>query len=183
MKLDRLETHDRLLHLIKDQSAMIVKGCEDCLFRNPKSLAIQEKSHYVYIYGHARTADNGVDKIIFWDPRLCKPYPETNSFLFRAKSKTDILEECWIIPERHLWYQYRTGNITEHKTVLWSIDQYLNNRIKLAEPDPDDFPEERAKELLRQIIDEKRQEIRQNKMMEKLYSTQQNEEEFSTSSD
>lgn len=157
------------MHLIKDQSAAITKGAEDCLFRNPKSLAIQERSHYVYIYGHARTADNGVDKVIYWDPRLWKPYPEANTFLYRAKSKSDILEECWIIPEKHLWPQYKKGNITEHQTVLWSIYQFTHHPDQLAEPDPDDFPEEKAKEILRIIIDEKRQDLRNKKMMDNIY--------------
>src|ERR1043165_3721886 len=111
MKVNRLETHDRLLHLIKDQSDQVQKGAEDCLKKNPLSLAYQSKSPYVYIFGHARTHENGVDKVLYWQPRLMKPNPESNSYLFRATSNTDIMEICWILPPHELWPQYKKGNV------------------------------------------------------------------------
>ena len=168
MKLNRLETHDRLLHLIKDQSDKVQQGAEDCLKRNPLSLAIQDKSPYIYIFGHARTADNGVDKVIYWDPRLSKPIPQTNSFLYRAISKTDLLQECWIIPQEEMWKQYEKGNVTEHATVIWSIEQYLHNRKKLGEPEPDDLPEEKGRMILKQVVDEHLQKIRLSKPFRKI---------------
>src|SRR5882672_2443569 len=113
MKINRLETHDRLMHFKKDQEANIFQGAEDCLKKNPLSLAIQDKSPYVYIFAHPRTADDGVNKRMLWDPRLSIPEPQTNSYLFRAISKTDIIEVIWMLPPVETWPQYKKGNITE----------------------------------------------------------------------
>jgi len=121
MKLNRLETHDRLLHFKKDQEANIFQGAEDCLKKNPDSLFFQSKSPYIYIFAHPRTCDDGVTKKMFWQPRLWKPKAQTNSYLFRAKSNTDIIEICWLLPPKELWNQYILDNVTEHKEVLWSI--------------------------------------------------------------
>lgn len=154
MKLNRLETHDRLEHLKKDQSLNIFQGTEDCLKKNPLSLAIQEKSPYVYMFAHARTANDGVNKVLYWQPRLSRPEPQDNSYLFRAISKTDQIEICWIIPAKVLWNQYKKGNVTEHAIVNWSIDQYENHFKDLSEKHSDDFSEERAKQIYHQIVQE-----------------------------
>src|SRR6185369_4284936 len=157
MKINRLEAHDRLQHLKKDQSLNIFQGAEDCLKRNPLSLAYQEKSPYVYIFAHPRTADEGVNKVMYWQPRLTKPEPQTNSYLFRAISKTDNLEICWLIPPQEMWKQYSKGNVTQHAVVNWSIDQYINNRINLGMKDPEDLNEERARQILHTIVEEHKQ--------------------------
>ena len=112
MKLNRLEPHDRLLHFKKDQEANIFQGAEDCLKKNPDSLFFQARSSYIYIFAHPRTADDGLNKRMLWQPRLWKPKAQTNSYLFRVKSKTDIIEICWIIPPRELWGQYDKGKVT-----------------------------------------------------------------------
>jgi hypothetical protein len=103
MKIQRLETHDRLAHLQQDQSHIIAQGCEDCLKKNWLSLAFQARCHYVYIFAHPRTTDNGVNKRLLWQPRLSKPTAQTNSYLFGAQSNTDLIELCWLIPPRELW--------------------------------------------------------------------------------
>src|SRR6185436_5338043 len=121
MKLNRLETHDRLQHFVKDQSQNIFLGAEQCLKDNPLSLAIQEKSPYVYLFAHPRTADDGVTKVMYWDPRLSIPEAQTNSYLFRAISKTDTIEVIWLIPPREMWPQYDMGKVTESNEVAWSI--------------------------------------------------------------
>jgi hypothetical protein len=100
------------------------------------------------------------EKIMYWDPRLGKPEAQPNSYLFRAKSKTDIVEVCWILPPEETWKQTEAGNITEHNTARWSIDQYLHNKKGLEAPFPDDFPEEKARLILKRIIDDKRAELR-----------------------
>jgi hypothetical protein len=151
MKLNRLETHDRLKHFIKDQEQNIFEGAEECLKRNSDSLAIQEKSPYVYIYAHARTADDGVNKRMLWQARLSVPKAQTNSYLFRALSHSDIIEVVWLIPPRELWPQYDIGKVTESNEVAWSIDQFKNNRQELEKPHPDDMPETRAFEILKSI--------------------------------
>lgn len=156
MKINRLETHDRLLHLKKDQEANVFQGAEDCLKKNPDSLFYQDRSPYIYMFAHPRTSDDGLNKRLIWQPRLVKPKAETNSYLFRAKSHTDIIETIWIIPPMELWGQYKEGNVLEHQIVNWSIDQYINNKKSLEMPDMEDLSEEKCKLLLRQLIEFKR---------------------------
>lgn len=171
MKVNTLETHDRLLHLIKTQAEVVSQGAEDCLKRNPLSLAFQERSPYVYIFGHARTV--GLDekmkffnsgkyltfadipeKKILWSPRLTKPLAQTNSFLFRAQSNTDIMEICWILPAEELWDQYEKGNVTEHETVRWSIHQFKTNRHQMEASFAEDLGSKEIKKIYHEIIDD-----------------------------
>jgi len=167
MKINRLETHDRLLHFKKDQSANIFQGAEDCLKKNPDSLFLQSKSPYIYLFAHPRTCDDGVTKKMFWQPRLTKPSAQTNSYLFRATSNTDLLEVCWLLPPEEMWPQYKKGNITEHRDVLWSINQYTQFRNQLEAKDPEDLSEERANFIWQELIASKRQD----RMMSRLYDT------------
>lgn len=160
MKIHKLETHDRLQHFKKDQEINIFLGAEDCLKKNPLSLALQEKSPYIYIFAHPRTAEDGVNKKLFWQPRLSIPEAQDNSYLFRALSNTDIIEIVWLIPPKHLWKQYSKGLVTEDNWARWSIDMYKTKKFKLQEPHPDDLPEERQRLVLKAVVDEKRQEIK-----------------------
>ncbi len=164
MKINRLETHDRLQHFVKDQSANIFQGAEDCLKKNPDSLAIQEKSPYVYIFAHPRTDDDGVTKRMIWQPRLSIPQAQTNSYLFRALSNTDVIQIVWLLPPRELWSQYEKDKVTESNEIAWSINQFKHNKKELEKPHPEDMPEERARLLLKSIVDEKLQDIRNKKM-------------------
>ncbi len=145
MKVERLETHDRLKHFVKDQSLNVAKGANDCLFNNPLSLALQQYSPYVYLFAHPRTADDGVTKVMYWQPRLTKPEAQTNSYLFRAKSRSDIIEVCWLLPPVEMWPQYQKGNVTEHETVNWSIGQFKHHKQALEAPDKDDLSDDQIK--------------------------------------
>ncbi len=148
MKLSRLEAHDRLLHLKKDQSASIQQGAEDCMKKNSLSLAYQERSPYIYLFAHPRTADDGVTKVMYWQPRLTKPKPQENSYLFRAQSHTDIVETCWLLPPKEMWNQYKKGNVTQSDIVLWSIEMYKNHIKVLERPESDDYTEEQTRQIL-----------------------------------
>jgi hypothetical protein len=152
MLIDRLETHDRLEHFIQDQWSTISEGATDCLTKNPDSLALQEKSPYVYIFAHPRTHDNGVSKRLLWQPRLTKPTAQTNSYLFRAGSKSDVLMVCWLIPPREMWDQYKKGNVCESNIVLWSINQFQYNRDELERKDEHDLSDARCKEIWLDIL-------------------------------
>lgn len=160
MRIDRLEAHDRLLHLKKDQAQNIFLGAEECLKKNPDSLSLQEKCPYIYIFAHPRTADDGVTKRMLWQPRLSKPTAQTNSYLFRAISKTDVIEICWLLPPQEQWAQYQKGNITESNDVLWSINQYTLNRQELEKPHADDYSEEHCRAIFKAFIDEKMQVVK-----------------------
>ncbi len=169
MKVNILEAHDRLKHLIKDQSANIFQGAEDCLKKNPLSLVIQEKSHYVYLFAHPRTTDDGLNKRLLWQPRLSVPEAQTNSYLFRALSHSDIIEVCWILPAQELWKQYELGKVTESNWALWSINQYRTNKKALEKPHHDDLPEEKARLIMKTIVDEHLYSVRHDKMMKSAY--------------
>jgi len=181
MKINRLETHDRLQHFINDQTNNIQKGIDDCLKKNPLSLDYQEHSPYVYIYGHSKTL--GLDeklkyladgwnpkdipeKKMFFQPVITKPKPTPNTFLCRALSKTDILEICWILPPKEFWEQYKKGNVIENSDIIaWSIHQYLHNFEELSKPDKDDLSDERCKMILLKIAQEMENRIRKNKVI------------------
>lgn len=164
MKLDRLETHDRLLHFKKDQAQNIYLGAETCLKKNPDSIFLQSRSPYVYIFAHPRTHDDGVTKVMYWQPRLLKPKAQTNSYLFRAQSNSDIMEICWLLPPQELWDQYCIGKMLEHKDVLWSIDMYYNHREKLNAAHPDDLDEKIASKIWLELV----QNIKDEKFMQKV---------------
>lgn len=151
MKINRLETHDRLEHFIKDQSINIAQGATDCLKKNPLSLQLQDRSPYIYLFAHPRTADDGVTKKMYWQPRLTKPQAQTNSYLFRARSKSDLIEVCWLLPPEEMWGQYDKGNITENELVIWSIDQYKNNKHKLESREPDDLSDGLIKMIYKEL--------------------------------
>jgi hypothetical protein len=175
MKLDIFETHDRLLHLQKDQSSTISQGADDCLKVNPLSLALQRHSHYVYLFAHPRTADDGVNKKMLWQPRLSKPKAQTNSYLFRAKSGTDILEICWLIPPRDMWFNYRKKNVTESEIVTWSINKFNNNRPSLENPFTDDISEQNIREIYKLVA----REMDEERRFKNLYPKLNSEEDFS----
>jgi hypothetical protein len=162
MKINRLETHDRLLHFKQDQANIISQGVDECLKSNPLSLALQERSNYIYIFAHTRTADDGVTKRMLWQPRLGKPSPQTNSYLFRADSHTDLLEICWILPPEEMWKQYKKGNVTESDIVLWSIDQFKNHKELLAQPIEGDLSKDQIANIYTQIGREMDQDKQRN---------------------
>lgn len=164
MKLNRLETHDRLLHLHKDQAINLNQGADDCLKKNRLSLGLQQYSPYIYLFAHPRTADDGVTKKMYWQPRLTKPSAQTNSYLFRAISNTDKIEICWLLPPKEQWQQYKKGNVTEHEFVRWSISEFIGNKRNLEMPFEDDLSEETVKQIYRKVAMEIDEENRMNKL-------------------
>lgn len=151
MKINPLDAHDKLKQLKEEQSVNVFQGADDCLKKNVLSLALQEKSPYIYIFAHPRTSDDGSTKILYWQPRLSKPKAQTNSYLFRVQSKTDVMEICWIIPPRELWGQYDKGKVTESEIIVWSIDQFVNNREGLEKPFPEDVNDFQGNEIYKRV--------------------------------
>jgi hypothetical protein len=194
MKVDRLEAHDRLLHLKQDQALNIAQGAEDCLKKNKLSLALQRFSPYIYIFAHPRTLGfdekmsmwaSGVfkcykevpEKVMFWQARLTKPKAQTNSYLFRAISNTDNLEVCWLLPPREMWAQYKTGNVTENELVNWSTTMFTEKRQDLEREDPNDMTDEQSKNIYRIIA----REMDEEKRMKKMFATLETSEDASFS--
>lgn len=167
MKLNRLETHDRLDHLKKDQSINIAIGAAECLQKNRLSLGLQQYSPYIYLFAHPRTADDGFTKRMLWQPRLTKPKAQTNSYLFRAHSNTDLMEICWLLPPKEMWGQYKKGNVTEHEYVQWSILMYQNHKDELEKPFVNDLSEEACKNIYQKVALEIDEEIRMDKLYDR----------------
>ena len=128
LKINRLETHDRYQHFMQDQSEGLAQGAEACLKTHPIAIAIQQRSPYVYLFAHPRTADDGVTKRMLWQPRISRPSPQTNSYLFRAQSNTDLIEICWLLPPREMWKEFekgKGGDLLDH--LLPSYARLLNS--------------------------------------------------------
>ena len=154
MKLNRLEAHDRLLHLKKEQAINIFQGAEDCLKKNPLSLSLQAHSPYIYLFAHPRTADDGVTKVMYWQPRLTKPKAQTNSYLFRALSGSDVVETIWFLPPSELWKQFESGKMLNAEHITMSIYNFRMHRERLEMPHPEDFSEDRIRDIYRKITNQ-----------------------------
>lgn len=176
MKLDLFESHDRYQHLMNDQSINISQGAEDCLKQNPLSLALQRHSPYIYLFAHPRTADDGFRKRMLWQPRLGKPKAQTNSYLFRAQSNSDIVEICWMLPPREMWTEYRKGNVTESNYVAWSIKMFQEKRPILENPFPDDLSEDKIRGIYMVVA----AEMDEEKRIKSMYPKQDSAAAFSS---
>ena len=111
---------------------------------------------------------------MLWQPRLTRPKAQTNSYLFRAQSNSDVIEVCWLLPPREMWDQYSKGKVTEDDVTWWSIQMFQNRREDLEKDDPEDLSEERCKMIMRDIAVSMEQENR----MKKMYLKPETSEEF-----
>lgn len=141
MKVKILDAHDRYQHFVR-QDFSIAECCQDLIRQKPFG------NNDFYIFAHARTDDDGVNKRLVWQPRLRKPEPCINSMLFRASPDSDIIEVIWIIPQKELWNQYKLGLMLENKEVLESIHKFENKRGELLADDPRDPTPEKAQQIL-----------------------------------
>lgn len=175
MKINTLETHDRLLHF-KKQSDVISQGCQDCINNRPEAF----ESYPFYIFAHKREIDvderivifnddlrcafldanyirqyNRMDDVpthrLLWSPRLTKPVPQTNSMLFRYYPENDTIDVLWIIPQEELFSQYEKGLMMGDKIVSESINDYLHNKAKLEKKEPGDLSEEKIEAIYKEI--------------------------------
>jgi hypothetical protein len=140
MKLNRLETHDRLQHFTK-QSFDIGECCQNLINQRPFG------NHPFYIFAHSRTHEDGVTKRLIWQPRLTRPKAQSNSMLFKTYPGTDLIKVIWMIPAVELWEQYEKGKLTENKTVYDSIQAYKLNRNILDKPEDDDLSDEQIDQI------------------------------------
>lgn len=144
MKIDRLETHDRLLEF-KKQSVDISECCQNLINKRPFG------NHPFYIFAHARTDDDGFRKRLIWQPRLTKPKAQTNSMLFKAYPGSDTIKVLWMIPARELWDQYIKGNMLENETVVESIHNFQFNRELMEAKEEDDLQDWQIDDIYRQM--------------------------------
>lgn len=165
MKIDKNETHDRLL-LFKQQSDFISQGCEDCIRNRPEEFG----NLPFYIFAHTRTIEIDERIAIFndqlmkeklgfsigkayqsfeevptarliWTPRLTKPTPQSNSMLFKAYPPGDNIKIIWMLPAKELWEQYEKGLMLENKIVQESIHNFKYEFEKLSSREDDDLPD------------------------------------------
>ncbi len=146
MKVDFLETHDRLQHFKSDWE-MMSQGVQDCIDNVPEAVRMP-----FYVYGHTRQI--GIDERfnlffqgywqemkdvpserIIWMPRITKPLAEPNSYLFKAQKNSDIVEIEWVLPKRELWGQYEPGKMNYNETIWTSIQNFLHRRGEMEAPD------------------------------------------------
>jgi hypothetical protein len=144
MKLNILETHDRLQHF-KKHDFNIAECCQDLINQRPFG------DHAFYIFAHARTDDDGVTKRMIWQPRLTKPKAQSNSILFKAYPGTDNIKIIWMIPAEELWGQYQKGLMTESQIVTESIYNFQNHKAKLEAKEADDLEDFQINDIYRQI--------------------------------
>lgn len=144
MRIDRLETHDRKEHFLK-QSFDIAECCQDLVNQRPFG------DHSFYIFAHARTDDDGLRKRLIWQPRLTKPKAQTNSMLFKAYPGSDNIKVIWMIPAREMWAQYEKGKVTENETVMNSIHDFEHNREALERPEDDDLSDMQTNSIYKNI--------------------------------
>lgn len=144
MKVDRLETHDRLQHFT-GQSFDIGECCQNLIDQRPFG------DHPFYIFAHPRTDDDGVTQRLIWQPRLTKPKSQENSMLFKAYPGKDTLKVIWLIPKSEMWHMYEQGKITENKTVSESIYNFRHFRKFLDSKEDDDYSDEKIDSIYEEI--------------------------------
>jgi len=144
MKINPLDAHDRFQHFTSQQFD-IAACCQDLIDKRPFG------DVPFYIFAHARTDDDGTTKRLIWQPRLTKPKAQTNSMLFKAYPGTDIVKVIWMIPERHLWSSFKSGNMMANKTILQSIEDFETNRTKLEAKESDDLTDEQIDKIYEAI--------------------------------
>jgi hypothetical protein len=144
MKIDRLETHDRLQHF-KKQSFDISECCQDIVNQRPFG------EHPFYIFAHPRTDDDGSTKRLIWQPRLTKPKAQTNSMLFKAYPMNDNIKVIWIIPPRETWPQFEKGKVTESSHIYQSIQAFINNKESLEAREDDDLDDDKIDAIYKNL--------------------------------
>src|SRR5271163_3631557 len=144
MKISRIDAHDRFEHF-KKQDFSISECCQDLINQKPFG------NVPFYIFAHARTDDDGVTKRLIWQPRLTKPKAQTNSMLFKAYPKTDLIKIIWMIPARELWGQFEKGKLTQSSIVCNSIEAFKAEREKLEAKEDDDLSDPEIDKIYEEI--------------------------------
>lgn len=175
MKIDRFETHDRLL-MFNHQNKLISEGCQDCIKNRPEEYG----DHPFYIFAHKRSlqwderinlfqTDHIMSQInpnhlrkyfksedvpshrLIWEPRLTKPVSQTNSMLFKSYPPGDNIKIIWIIPEREIWPELSSEHMLGSDIVSDSIYLFQYDRKELEKKEIDDLPDHLIQRIMREI--------------------------------
>jgi hypothetical protein len=144
MKVDILDAHDRYKHLMR-QDFDIGACCQDIIDQRPFG------DVPFYIFCHARTEDDGINKRVIWQPRLTKPKAMPNTMLFKVKPGSDNVRIVWVIPAPEIWGQFKTYMVTGSNTVQDSIHEYIHNRAKLEAREDDDLSDDKIDAIYEEI--------------------------------
>jgi hypothetical protein len=171
MKINRLETHDRL-EQFQQQQDNIGLGVEECIRNVPSSITCP-----FYVYGHSRNVDyheqvdhllSGASKAVtsrlIWMPVVTKPKAAPNSYLFLASKKSDVVKIIWMLPKRELWDNFAPGKMMHNENVWTSIQNYKKYRDVLNVPDKDGPTEKDVLEF-RKIIGAEAQKKQKQKQI------------------
>ena len=179
MKINRLETHDRLL-IAKKEEDKIQKGFEECKYKNPVAQALLQYSSYIYVFAHKKEVgvDEKREKFItdlnrsltdmtyirkyssiedvasfrmLWQPRLTKPEAQENSYLFRTLRDSTDVEVYWIIPPKELWNEYKKGDMIQDDIIGNSIYKIRNHPEEMCVAHKDDLSDEKVRDIYRII--------------------------------
>ena len=142
-KVNKLETHDRLLEAQK-QSEIITAALEEAIFRGRELFG----GLPFYFFIHERTTDG--QKEIYGQMRLSKPSLIDNSMLFKVGAN-GIMRSIWILPPKHRWSEYTKGKMLESKVVMESIHDYKNLREGLEGAEIGDLPDSKICEIYQDI--------------------------------
>lgn len=142
--INKYEAHDRLLELKKNDFD-IAECCQNLINQKPFG------DHWFYIFAHARTDDDGINKRLIWQPRLTKPKAQLNSMLFRVKYGSDNIDIVWILPPAETMDQFSEDKVTGSEIVRYSVEMFKTNRSELEAPHPDDLPDHKIDQIYRDI--------------------------------
>lgn len=168
MKINRLETHDRLLHLQK-QADYISQGCQECIdgrpqefgnipfyiFAHKREIGIDER-FALYLQGYYKQLSEVPTHRFIWMPRLKKPEAQENSMLFKCYPLEDVIKVIWILPEYSTWDQYTKDKMMENSVVCESVYWFKTDKKKLEADEADDVTEEMAKNIYKEIAKNKK---------------------------
>lgn len=143
MKINRFETHDRLVQF-QQQRDTIHEGVMECIRNVPDAINFP-----FYVYGTSKIVDydekiaiikggyeQAPDMRLIWVPCITKPKPTPNSYLFLYQKSGDVLETIWMLPRRALWSQYLPGKICYNESIHISIINYTKHYDELCQPEP-----------------------------------------------
>jgi hypothetical protein len=159
-KVSSGDAHERLKLTKERNSPDITKMIESIIEQDPFD------GRPFYIFAHKRTIEmderirlwvdagsppdfTGIpDTRILWQSRLTKPQAQENSMLYKVvPKKPDQIKIIWILPEREKFHLYSYGKFFQDKITAESIHDFLHDRDRLEEPEPDDLDDETIRQI------------------------------------
>jgi len=167
MKVNILEAHDRYEYLLERESRKIEEGIKEFRENNIIAKLLLQRCRYVYAFIHKKEvgADERQSEYLqdlwnpellrkyksiedvpstrlLWQARLSKPMAQENSYLIKIYPNTEDYDVFWVIPENHLWSQFKRGLVTASNSLYMYIEAFITDKEGLAIPEDDDYKQE-----------------------------------------